>query len=158
MAVNASQARTQFDTAAAVTLRDITTAGTAGSTAVTELGTGVSLAELDGAYWHNGEIPHGVFLIVANVTSIDQTTDETYVLNIVVDDISAMNNAPVTIAAYTLTNLGTGVYTFAIDSKIIPVLDPDTDLDDKFISYNVVLGGTSPEITFGMWIGRNVYA
>jgi hypothetical protein len=155
MAVNASQGRTQFDTATAVTLREIVAAGSITST---ELGTGVSLAELDGAYWHNGEIPHGVFLIVANVTSIDQTTDETYVLNILVDDASNLGDSPTTIASYTLTNLGTGVYTFAIDSKMIPVLDPVTVGADKYIGYQIVIGGTTPEITFGMWIGRNVYA
>lgn len=154
MAVNSSQTRMNFDTAAAVTLRDVTD----GAETSTASETAVSLAELDGAYWHAGEIPHGVFLIGVNVTAIDQTSDETYVVSIQVDDTLAMSDSPVTIASYTLTDLGTGTYVFAIDSKMIPVLDPDTSGTDKWVRITATLGGTTPSITYGAWIGRSVYA
>ena len=154
MAANASKVRTQMDTAAGVTLRDITdTPETA-----TALETGVSLGELDAAYWHGGEIPHGVFLVTIHVSAIDQTSDETYVLNILVDDVSTLDDTPTTIASYTLTDLDPGVFVMAIDSKTIPLLDTESSGSDKFIGIQAVLAGTTPSITYGAWIGRNVSA
>ena len=154
MAANASKVRTQMDTAAGVTLRDITD----GAETSTALETGVSLAELDAAYWHGGEIPHGVFLVTIHVSAIDQTSDETYVLNILVDDVSTLDDTPTTIASYTLTDLDAGVFVMAIDSKTIPLLDTESSGSDKFIGIQAVLAGTTPSITYGAWIGRNVSA
>lgn len=152
MGVNASKARWMVDAATAVTLRNASD----GAETATATETAISLNELDGAYWQDGnEIPHGVFVVAVHVSALDKTNgDETYALSLVVDDVSAMNDTPVTIASYNVPS--TGHYTFVVDSKTIPLLDSDTSGTDKYIAVKATLAGTTPSITYGAWIAKSL--
>lgn len=151
MGVNASKVKYQLDVDAGVTLRNI--ADGAESSTATEAS--VSLKELDNAYWHSNEIPHGVFAVAVHVSELDVAGTNAYVLSLLVDDAPTMNDSPVTIASYTIT--APGFYTFFVDSKNIPVLDPDTSGTDKWLAIRATLSGDStPEITYGAWIAKNV--
>jgi hypothetical protein len=152
MAANASKVRAQYDTDTGVILRAEGTVSTS-----TEVDTAVSLAELDGAYWHDGEIPHGMFKVEVNVEAINLSTN-TYVVSLQVDDTLAQSDSPSTIGAYTVTTVGH--YTFLVDSKSIPGLDPVTVGLDKWIAIKTTIAGTpdSPSITYNAWISRNVGA
>lgn len=153
MAVNASRNRFLLDVDAGVMLRDIDD----GAETSTATEAAVSLGELDEAYWHSNEIPHGCFAISVNVTALDTAdTDETYVISLQVDDTAAHSDTPVTIAAYTITQ--TGVYTFVVDSKSIPGLDADSSGTDKWLAVKATLGGTTPSITYGAHIAKSIYA
>lgn len=151
----ASKVNTMFDVAAGVTLRDITD----GAETSTATETPISLSELDTAYWHNGEIPHGVFEVVVYVTACDAADgDETYVFSLQVDDAAAHNDSPVTIATATWVRGTTGVFKFLVDSKSIPVLDTDSSGTDKWLAIKATLGGTSPSITYGAFIAKSLSA
>lgn len=155
MAVNASKVKSLHDAAAAVVLRDI--ADGAETSTATE--TAVSLNELDTAYWHGNEIPHGVFEICLQITATDAgNADETYVLTLQVDDTSDHSNNPVTIASYTIVRGTTGIFYWYVDSKSIPNLDTDSSGTDKWIAVKATLGGTSPSITYGATITKKVAA
>jgi len=153
MAANASKVRALMDTATAVTLRDITD----GAETATADETAISLSELNAAYWHNDEIPHGMFKVEVNVSAINLSTN-TFALALEVDDTLAMSDSPVTIASYNIT--ATGHYVFLVDSKTIPGLDSDSSGTDKWIRIGLTVAGTpdSPTITYGAWISRNVGA
>lgn len=153
MAANASKVRAQFDTAAGVTLRDITD----GAEVATATETAVSLAELDGAYWHGGEIPHGMLKVEVNVTAINLSTN-TYVLSLHTDDAVGLDDSPVEVASYVITTVGH--YVFVVDSKTIPGIDSDTSGTDKWMGVRMTIAGTpdSPSVTYGAWISRNVGA
>lgn len=149
MGITASRVNEIIDLADAVTLRDIAD----GAETATATETGKSLSELRAAYWHNKEIPHGVFKVVFNVTAVDRTTgDEAYTLALVVDDTADMSDNPSVIASLAITTAG--VYTMFVDSKNIPQIDPDTSGTDKWIAARATLGGTTPIITYGAWIAR----
>lgn len=155
MGVNASKVKSLHDTDPSVVLRDI--ADGAETSTATE--TGVSLKELDTAYWHNGEIPQGVFEICVQITATDAGNgDETYVLSLLVDDTSAMSDSPVTIAAYTIPRGTTGIFYWYVDSQTIPRLDTDSSGTDKWLAVRATLGGTSPSITYGASITKKVAA
>lgn len=153
MAVNASKNRFLYDVDASILLRDIDD----GAETATATETAVSLDELDTAYWHNNEIPHGVFAVVVNVSAINLSTN-TYALSLVVDDTSDLSDSPVTIATYNITT--TGVYVFFVDSKTIPGLDSDSSGTDKWLAARVTVAGTpsSPSITYGAFIAKSVHA
>ena len=153
MGANASKVRAHMDTAAAVTLRDITDS----PRTATATETAISLSELNTAYWHNDEIPHGMFKVEVNVSAINLSTN-TYAISLQVDDTLAQSDSPVTIASYNITT--TGHYVFLVDSKSIPGLDSDSSGTDKWIAVTTTIAGTpdSPTITYGAWISRNVGA
>jgi hypothetical protein len=149
MGVNASKANMLYDAEASVVLRDA--ADGAETSTATEAA--ISLNELNAAYWHGNEIPHGVFEVGIHVSALDTANaDETYVLALLVDDVQAMNDTPVVIAQYTITQ--TGFYKMLVDSKSIPGLDPDVDGGDKWLAIRATLGGTTPSITYGAWLGK----
>lgn len=155
MAVNASKVKSLYDAAASVVLRDIAD----GAETATATETPISLNELDTAYWHNGEIPHGVMEICLQITACDGTNgDETYVLTLQVDDTSSHSDSPVTIASYTIARGTTGVFYWYVDSKSIPDLDTDSSGTDKWLAVKATLGGTSPSITYGASITKSVRA
>lgn len=148
----ASRVNAMLDAAAIVTLRNLAD----GTETATAIETAVSLNELDTAYWHNGEIPHGIFEVNVHVTTLDNTTgDETYVLDIIVDDVSTMNDNPRVVASLPLATKQVGFYKLLVHSKNIPLLDTDTSGSDKFIAIRATLGGTTPIIAYGAWIGRS---
>lgn len=151
MAVNASKVNMQYDVDAAVILRDI--ADGAETSTATE--TAVSLSELDTAYWHGNEIPHGVFEIGVHVSALNLSTN-TYAISLLVDDASGLNDSPVTIASYNITAVG--FYKFLVDSKSLPGLDSDSSGTDKWIGIRVTIAGVadSPSITYGAWIGKSI--
>lgn len=154
MGVNASRVKYLKDVAAAVTLRDVADGAEAPSgSSVWE--TAVSLNELNTAYWHNYEIPNGVFVVEVEVTAINASTN-VYTLSLRVDDVLAQNNSPVTIASMVVS--ATGVYHFYIDSKDIPQLDTDHSSAGKFIAIGVTESGTpsSPSITYGAYMAKVV--
>jgi hypothetical protein len=149
MSVNASRVSTQFDTADAVTLRDLTD----GAETATATEAAISLSELDEAYWHANEIPHGVMEIGIIVTALDRGTgDETYVLSLQVDDTANHADTPITV--HSITVGAVGFYRLFLDSKSIPTLDSDSSGTDKWLAIKVTLAGTTPSITYGAWIAR----
>lgn len=148
-----SVVNTIFDAAAAVTLRNVTD----GAETATATEAGVSLSELDTAYWHNGEIPHGVFEVAVHITALDTgNADETYVLSLLVDDTSDMSNTPATIATYTVTSAG--FVKMLVDSKSLAELDAESSGADKWLAIKATLAGTTPSITYGAWIGKSLTA
>lgn len=152
MAVNASRVTSILDAEASVTLRNASD----GAETATATETAISLSELDDAYWHGGEIPHGIFEINVHVSAIDNTTgDETYVLDFIVDDVSAMNDTPRVVASINLASKQVGFYKVLVDSKSIPLFDTDTSGTDKWGAMRATLGGTSPSITYGAWISKS---
>lgn len=155
MAVNASKVKSLHDADASVVLRDITD----GAETSTATETPISLKELDEAYWHGGEIPHGVFEIAVQITACDSANgNETYVLTLQVDDTSNHSDNPVTIASYTIARGTTGIFYWYVDSKSIPGLDSDSSGTDKWLAVKATLGGTSPSITYGATITKKVAA
>ena len=150
MTVTASRVRALIDTDASVTLRNVAD----GAETATATETAISLNELDNAFWDDGnQIPYGTFTVAVHVTALDKTDgNETYVLSLLVDDTSNLSDSPVTIASMTIVS--TGYYTFVVDSKNIPLLDPDTSGTDKWLAIGATLGGTTPSITYGAWLAK----
>lgn len=153
MGINPTKVSAMFDAAADVLLRN----GSDGAETATATETAVSLHELDTAYWHDGEIPYGVFEVAVSVSAIDNTTgDETYTIDIVVDDTSNMSDTPRVVASLPLVTKQTGFYRMFVDSKNIPKLDTDTSGTDKWLAIKATLGGTTPSITYSAWMSRVV--
>ena len=153
MGVNASRVRSQLDKATAVVLR--ASGGSDLATTTTE--TAVSLSELNAAYWHNKEIPHGAFIVDVEVTKRVAGGTNSYKVALVVDDVSAMNNSPVTIAEYTIPAVGP--FRFVVDSKTIPALDSDSDGGGKYLAVKATLAGdTYPSFNYTAHIGKSVAA
>lgn len=154
MGVNASRVKYHVDKAAAVTLRDIADgAETPSGSTVWEAAK--SLNELRDAYWHDKEIPHGVFVVEIEVTAVTLSTN-VYTMHLRVDDVEAQNNNPVTIQSIPIK--GVGVYHMYVDSKDIPNFDSDVDGTGKWIAVGVQESGTpaSPSITYGARIVKSV--
>lgn len=153
MGVNASRARSNIDVADAVVLRDPAD----GAETATATETAISLNRLDQAYWHDNEIPHGVMEVVVPVTALNLSTN-TYRVELIVDDVAAMNNNPVVVA--TLNIVQTGAYHVYVDSKTLPLVDLDDDGTDMWMAARLTVGGTadSPSITYGAYITRSVAA
>lgn len=153
MGINASKVKVQFDGAAAVTLRDVAD----GAETATATEAAISLSELDDAYWQDGDIPHGVFEVVVHVTAISTVdSDNTYQLDLVVDDTSNMSDTPRVVASLPLATRQTGVYYMYVDSRNIPKLDTDSSGSDKWMAIKATLAGTSKSITYGAWISRSI--
>lgn len=156
MGANASRVQALIDTASAVTLKAV------GTVVATTAETAKSLSELNTAYWSNFEIPHGKFVVVFDIVASDRAdSDETYVLSLLVDDVVAMNDSPVTIDTFTLVppsaTVGfVGVIERIISSKAIPSLDKDHSSVGKFIQVKATLGGTSPSLTYACWIAKSL--
>lgn len=142
-----------FDAADAVTLRDVTD----GAETSTATETAISLDALFGAYWQNGDVPHGKFVIGVHVTALDTSSaDETYTLSLVADDVSAMNNSPVTLTSFSPT--ATGYYEVVLDSATIPRINSDVSSEAQYLAIKATLGGTTPSITYGAWIAKSLGA
>jgi hypothetical protein len=156
MGANASRGQNQLDVAASVTLK------AKGQISATAAETAISLSELNKAWWSNFEIPHGKFVVNFAISATDRTTgDETYAFALLVDDVIAMNNSPVTIDQFTLVpvsaNVGfVGTISRVIDSKDIPNLDIDHNGGDKFLQVSATLGGTTPVMTYACWISKSL--
>jgi hypothetical protein len=152
MTVNASRVRALPDTDASVVLRNIAD----GAETSTVIEASVSLKELDLAWWHDGnEIPGGIFEVNVHVTALNGAGTNAYTLDVIVDDVAAMNDTPRVVATLNLAAEQTGFYKLLIDSKNIPLLDTDTSGTDKFIAMRATIAGdTSPSITYGAWIGK----
>lgn len=155
MAVKASRVAAVFDADASVTLRS----STAGAITSTATETAISMHEIRGAYWQDGdEIPYGVFDVWVDVTSFDHTTgDETYTLALVIDDTSGLSDSPVTLFSVLLP-AAVGVYRFCLDSKTIALLNPDHSGTDQWLAVRMTLAGTTPSINYSAWLGRNLHA
>lgn len=151
MGVNQSRVRNLYDADASVLLRNVAD----GAETATATETAVSLNELDAAYWQDGnEIPYGVFTVGVNVTALDLTdTNETYTLDLIVDDTSNMSDTPRVVASLTIRAVG--YYTLVVDSKNIPLLDSDTSGTDKWLAIRATLGGDTPSITYGAWLAKS---
>jgi hypothetical protein len=150
--VSASKVRGIPDYAPAVVLRNVAD----GAETSTQTETAVSLNELRTAYWHNKEIPHGSFEVFVHVTARQAggtTPVNGYTFSLLVDDTANMSDSPVTIASFVVPS--TGVYRLVVDSKSIPVLDPDVSGAGKWIAARMTIAGNgSPSITYGAWIGK----
>lgn len=154
MGVLASKVKVQYDAAASVLLRNASD----GAETATATETAVSLSELDGAYWQTeGDIPHGVIEVIVHISALDTTSDETYVIDLVVDDTSNMSDTPRVVGTLNLAARQTGVYSMYVDSRNIPKLDIDSSGTDKWMAIRATLGGTTPSITYGAWISRSIH-
>ena len=152
MGANASKVKSLIDVATGVLLRDVAD----GAETATAIEAAVALHELDTAYWHDGEIPNGVIEVMIHVTACDAgNADETYVLDLIVDDVSAMNDSPVSVWSQAIARGFTGVLYAYVDSKNIPVLDTDTTGTEKYMAIRATLGGTTPSITYGAYITKS---
>lgn len=153
MGANASKVKSLIDLADTVVLRDV--ADGAETTTATE--TAVPLHELDTAYWHNNEIPHGVMEIMIHVTNtVSSEGDETYNLALLVDDVSAMNDSPVTVWSQDIARGFTGVLYAYVDSQNIPKLDTDSSGTEKYMAVKATItGGNPPGITYGAYITKS---
>lgn len=143
MPANPSRTKLPFDVSAATLLRSPNTfAPLVGNSTLT----GISLSELRTAYWSNFEIPHGVMRVGVVVQSIFLTGVDTYALSLVVDDLAAMSDAPVTVAGpwNILTN---GYYEFDVDSKSIPQLHTVHTGPGKFMAVKSAVTGANIAIT-----------
>lgn len=147
MAVNPSRTKMTIDVAAGVLLRSPGAAALSASAATTTE-TGISLSALRTAYWHNQEIPHGVFRVGVDVLLFGGTTP-TLILNLLVSDVLAMTS-PVTIASYTI--LGVGYVEFDVDSKSIPQLS--ATLTTKFMAIQAITTGSALTMKYGAWLGK----
>lgn len=153
MAINASRTKMSFDKSAQVLLRDPAAAAITTATTTTPAA-GVSLAVLRTAYWHNQEIPQGVFRVGVDVSSFGLVGTTTVVFNLIVSDVVAMSS-PTTIGTMTIFNVG--YYEFDVDSKTVQALTGAT-ATTKFITVSAVTGGSSINLSFGAWLGKNTDA
>lgn len=150
MGVKASRVKHQVDTDASVVLRNGAD-GTEGST-VTEAG--VSLKELDAAYWQDGEIPHGVFEIAVNVLTLVAGGTNAYTLSFVADDTANMSDTPTTLISKPITR--TGMHYFTLDSRDIPLDDPESSGLDKWLASRITIAGdTAPAINYDARITKS---
>lgn len=142
MAKMNSKFKYMLDAAPAITFRApdaaaITADGAAGT---------VTLDKLDG-YWNTeGELADTTFAVVVNVSALDTTTgDETYVLN--------LEAGPVGFA----TSLVVGRLTITEPGQYVILVDIDTVVKQKAdtaaLRLSADVGGTTPSITFGAFIG-----
>jgi hypothetical protein len=145
--MRASRYNALIDAESSVALR------AAGSAAVTATGfsAGVSLNELDTAYWHNNDIPNGIMKIMLRITAINLSTN-TYTFSLRVDDTADGSDTPTTVWSQALT--ATGVYEIYVPSSIIKALDTETSGTDKWMQIGVTMGGTpsSPSVTYDAYI------
>lgn len=150
MTVNPTRARALYDADSSVTLRSSTSAITSTTT-----DTAISLNELDTAYWHDGnEIPYGLIEVAVAVTAIDVSSgDETYTIELLVDDTSNMSDTPRVVSTRAIRS--TGFYTMYIESKDIPLLDSDTSGTDKWMAIRATLAGTTPSLTYTAWLSKS---
>lgn len=151
MGIKASRVKYMVDADESVVLRDI--ADGAETSTATEAG--VSLKELDAAYWHNNEIPQGILAVAIHVTALDVAdADETYTLSLLVDDTSDMSDSPATVGSITIG--ATGVYYMYVDSRVVEALNAESSGADKWMAIRATLGGTTPSITYGAWIAKSL--
>ena len=89
----------------------------------------------------------GDFKVVLQVTALDVAdTDETYSLVVDVDSLAAFSDSPVEVADITVTAVGT--YEIPLSGDYIASLDPNA----AAIRVGVVIGGTTPSITYGSYV------
>lgn len=133
--------RREFDAEVAVTLRDA--ADGAETAAVAEAG--VDINALTKAYWDDGEIPHGVFLVNIHVPTVT-TDDETYTLDVEVDTTSGFAS-PVKVA--TVSPVGKSYMTVPIESASVEALLSGA----SWLRLNLsAVSGTAPSIVYGGWL------
>jgi hypothetical protein len=143
-----SKVRHLIDAAANVTLRDISDGAETGASVYE---TAIDLEILDGAYWHNDEIPQQTFAAVIEVTALDVTDgDGTYVINLQVDSVVGFGDSPVIVASLTVPSVG--VYVVNLDGPTIRALDANA----AFLRVGVVTDETTPSITYGAWLAPAV--
>ena len=153
MGANASRVQNTPDYDPSVVLRSAADA----AEATTVIEASVSLKELRTAWWHNYEIPHGKIVIDVEVTELDVAGTNAYALDLVVDDVSAMNNTPVMIASIPIPVAG--VYTIVVDTAKIPTWDTDHGGLDKFMAIRATMSGDStPSIRYGARISKSLGA
>lgn len=151
MGANASRVQRHFDTAEEVTLR------AEGGSDITgdALQLAVSLNELR-AYWHNYEIPNGKMVIPVNVTKADTGGTNAYSLQVLVDDVEAMNDSPVEVARLVLKPGALGNFEIVVDSKAIPALDTDHSGSGKWLALKALVSGNgTPKLNFHSWIAKS---
>lgn len=157
MAVNSSRAKYLPDTDASVVLRNIAD----GAETATATEASVSLKELDTAWWHDGkDIPAGVFEVNINVTAAAvDGADEAYTFDLMVDDASAMNDTPRSVAqlVFAAGVIVPGNYRMYVASDQIKFLDTDSSGTDKFLAIRCTHAGATSSITYGASIGRVVW-
>lgn len=153
MTISPSKVRRTWDYASAVTLRNLSD----GAEVATATEAAISLSELDTAYWHGNEIPHGKMVIGVHVTALNLSTN-TYTFAVLVDDVAAMNDTPVVVYQQVLT--APGYYEFVVDSADIPNYDTDSSGTDKWMAMRCTIAGTpdSPSVTYGAAILKSLGA
>lgn len=108
----------------------------------------ISLNVNDAPYWSpNGRIPFELAAAVIRVTSIDVSADETYAIQLQVDNDQAFAGSDFTVIAE-IDLKSTGVFVINLDGPTIQALRSNA----KFIRTALVAGGTTPSIAYEAWL------
>ena len=98
---------------------------------------------------------HGQLEIILSVSSAKSSdNDETYLLELIVDDVSSMNNNPVTVWSAPIPRGFRGASKIVVDGSAITSLDTDSSGTEKYLAIRATLGGTLPSLTYGASIVR----
>lgn len=151
MTISASSYAGLVDFDSSVILRNVAD----GAETSTAIETAVALNELDTAYWHNSQIPNGQLEIVLAVASAKSSdNDETYLLELIVDDVSGMSNDPVVVWSQPIPRGYRGASKIVVDGAAIASLDTDSSGTEKYLAIRATLGGTLPSLVYGASIVR----
>lgn len=143
MTVNASKSPYNLDAGSTVVLRDEAN----GAETSTATSTPVKLNNLAGPYWKDtGDLAGVVLVIDVFVESINTNDgDETYLIEIQVDDTAGHTNNPLTVASVSPVSIGS--YRLGVDLATVAQLLPG--VSDRWIAAKVTIAGASPSINFG---------
>jgi len=148
MADMSGKVRSEFDAAAAVTLRNVADGAETG--ADTDYETAVALDKLVDAYWDNGEVADGLIKINVFVTAVTNANSNAYILLVeACEDSGGTGNVEVARLSVNPA-LGAEYYEIYVSSKMIAKLAPNAD----FIRIGVTktTSGGTPSITYGAWM------
>ena len=152
MGVNSSRVSYTPDFDPQVVLRNAEDA--AETSTVTEAS--VRLQDLRTALWHNYEIPHGMIVVDIEVHELDVAGTNEYALDLLVDTVSSMNNAPAQIQSIPIPAVG--IYKIVVDSAKLPVFHTNHGLG-KWVAVRASMSGDStPAIRYGARISKSLGA
>lgn len=154
MTISASQFAGLIDVDPTTVLRDMAN----GAKTVTGIEMPIALSVLDGAYWDDRkDVPHGAIEIMVSVASCKGSDgDETYVIEVLADDSTSMNNNPVAVWSGPIPRGYRGSFKIVVDSAAITKLDPDFTGSDRYLALRTTLGGTEPSIIYGANIVKSI--
>ncbi|MBT8411472.1 MAG: hypothetical protein KJP02_06730 [Octadecabacter sp.] len=151
--IKASAVKYGFDVDDSVTLRDIAD----GAETSTALETPINLNLLDAAYWQENVVPYNTLVVPVHITACDSADgDETYSITLEVDDTTDLSDTPTVVATLAIPRGTTGVFYMYVDARTIEGLVSDWSGNIAYLGIRATLGGTSPSITYGAWLAKNI--